>query len=488
VAANPEYNIATPLWSALENRDEAPCCSADGDAYNRRQLRNAIVQAQRIFSKAGVGSGSRVIVISGRGSAFWIEMIALWALGAVPIPLDRVTNEKHAGEIERSGKPSFISGRFECLPEAFAKLKIIDFSEETTDIHGCELKIAAVDPDQLAGLFFTSGTTGLPKGVQIRHEMLMLNMYATQSRIQLMPSDRLFIAIPFRFISSISHFLVAMLSGAAFHGTENRLMPKNLLEYLEENAITAFGGAPVQLRTIASVLETGVKKLRWVMSSGDHLSPEIIETFIKLRPDIRINTVYGLTEVAGRFCAMPPDLIREAPGSVGFAIPGMGMRILDDNGKPCAIGEVGHVYASGITVFKGYIGNPDATAKALDGNGLRTGDLGYVNAEGYLFLAGRSDSVFKRSGVKVSCLPIADALMETGMFSDVAVLPRDDEMVGAVPVAYIVMNDGQAFDRPSVMKALRNLLPSNHLPADFLELDRIPRTGSGKIIRAELME
>ncbi len=419
-------------------------------------------------------------------------MIALWSLAAIPIPLEKDISEDHATEIFSSSQPTHFIGEFGTLPPAFGTLKSVDgampstleLARETLE----QFEVESVGSGALAGLFYTSGTTGLPKGVMIRHDMLISNMYATQSRIQLRPMDRLFIAIPFRFISSISHFLVAILAGAVFVGTEKRLMPKNLIAELEHNEITAFGGAPIQLRFIAEAASKALKLLRWVMSSGDHLSTEIIESLTNHRPDIEVHTVYGLTEVAGRLCTLSPGLTQRALGSVGSAIPGMVVEVRNDSDEKCKPFEVGHVYAKGNCCFAGYIANEKATAKALTSCGFKTGDLGYLDDNGHLYLSGRSDSVFKRSGLKVSCLPIADALMATGFFSDATVLPREDKIFGAVPIAYVVMKDDLTFLQREVMKALRPLLPANHLPADFVKLDIIPRTGSGKVIRNALFQ
>ncbi len=483
------HNTAHALWTALVGREEAVCCRCDGDIYSRGAFRQAIADRRRSFADRGVGEASRVIVVSGRGSLFWIDMLATWSLGGIVVPLGPDLSERHAAEILRSGKPEFCVGSFSATLPSFSELQKLP-ETYSQNWAGAEvgLEIEAVNTSDLAALCYTSGTTGVPKGVRVRHEMISGNMFATQSRILLRPTDRLFIAIPFRFISSISHFLVSILAGAAFHGTEATQMPRDLLATLEDLDITAFGGAPVQVRSVSQVAANRLPALRWVMSSGDHLSPDVIESLRETRPEIAINTVYGLTEVAGRLCTLAASLIGEAPGAVGTPIPGMEIQVRRDDGSVCSVGETGHVYARGRYCFDGYVGNDAATEKALGPHGFRTGDLGYLDRNGQLSLAGRSDSVFKRSGIKVSCLPIADALMETSLFKDATVMPRDDDLSGAVPVAYVVLKDGVEFNRGSIMKTLRSMLPANHLPADFVQVEQIPRTGSGKVLRGELLE
>ncbi len=486
---SPDYNVASIVSAALIGRGDAIAMDCGDGPLSRRDMLTQIARRQAQFTESGVADGTRVVISTSRGASFWIDMIALWALGAIAVPLNPDVSNAHAEAIFAAARPTHVNQSFAPMPQAFADLApISDLPALSADEPSQLPAFAAVAPNDLAGLFFTSGTTGLPKGVMIRHEMLIANMMATQSRIKLKATDRLFIAIPFRFISSISHILVAIVAGATFVGTEDRLAPADLVDRLDAHDVTAFGGAPVQLRFLSDALPTRLKSLRWMMSSGDHLSPEIIAKIRDIRPEMEIHTVYGLTEVAGRFCSLPAELIDVVPGSVGVPIAGMRVHVLDEDGTPCPPGEVGEVFANGLCCFEGYIGNAEATAKALTPYGFRTGDLGYMDDSGYLYLSGRSDSVFKRAGLKVSCLPIQDALMKLGQFEDVAVMPKDNDLAGAVPVAYYVLKDGVVFNRGEVLKALRQALPPNHLPAEFLALPTIPRTGSGKIQRQDLLD
>lgn len=485
-----EYNCASVVTNSLQGHATKLALSCEGDSFTRKEFLREIAARRARFCDHDVKAGTRVIIVSGRGSRFWADFVALWSLGAIAIPLDPTIEDTHALEIARAAKPTHISGEFKTPPQALDGLTHISedviSARDEGDAVG-ELEIEPVQPDTLAGLFFTSGSTGLPKGVMIRHEMLIANMYASQARVNLLPSDTLFIAIPFRFISSISHFLVTVLAGAIFVGSERNFMPKALIESMHAADITAFGGSPLQVRLISNAPRSKFPRLRWIMSSGDHLSEEIIKVMREARPEVSLNAVYGLTELAGRFCTLSPEQIDAKPGSVGRPIPGLGLAVLDDDGRNCKPHEIGHVYARGICCLDGYVGNEAATRKAVTGHGFRTGDMGALDEDGDLFLAGRSDSVFKRSGLKVSCIPIVEVLMKLGVFKDVAVMPRDDELEGAVPVAYVVLQDSVEFQRAEVLGEIRSVLSPKHLPADFIVVEEIPRTRSGKVKSHELV-
>jgi acyl-coenzyme A synthetase/AMP-(fatty) acid ligase len=476
---------------ALESNPEKPAILCGEQTLTSRALAAAIMARAELLRKSGVTEGARCLIFSGRGLAFWVDFIALWAIGAVAVPVESAVAQDHAAEIIRCAAPGFVSGRPENAPAVLKDLpELAEVDLERSDMPGAPWRdlVAPVRGADLAAVLFTSGTTGLPKGVRVRHEMLLHNALGTQSVLDLRPSDRLLFAIPFRFISSISHTLVTLLSQATLICTEEPLMPGALIALVRDRQVTAFGGAPLQLHFISQSDREVLPHLRWVMSSGDHLPVAVIERLRTKFPGLRINTVYGLTELAGRFCALPPDDIERRAGSVGRPIPGLTLKLLDDQGKACPPGEIGHVYAEGVSCFDGYMENEPATREAPTPEGYKTGDLGHLDEEGYLFLSGRSDSVFKRSGLKLSTLPIADALVATELFADVAVIPKPDEIQGHVPVVYYVLKPASKFDRGAVQAALRKSLPVNSLPVAYHAIDRVPRTGSGKIDRRKLAE
>lgn len=266
-------------------------------------------------------------------------------------------------------------------------------------------------------------------------------------------------------------------------------MPADLVDLLKQNGATAFGGAPLQLRWIAEQMDEAELDLRWVMSSGDHLAADIVERFAKTASNPSVLAVYGLTELAGRFCVLRPELALPKLGSVGSPIPGLDLELRNDDGDPAEPGEIGSVHARGLTVMDGYRNDEAITASVIDDQGwFNTGDYGIRDEAGFLCLRGRRDNVFKSSGLKVSGQLIADALMGVGCFSDAAVFPIPDPVAGDVACAYVCMERDREFKKGPVLKALRETLPVNHLPASFVELERIPRTASGKIDRRAFAE
>ncbi|MEL6371023.1 MAG: class I adenylate-forming enzyme family protein [Pseudomonadota bacterium] len=442
------------------------------------------------FANAGVGHGEFVVVNCNRGLAFWIDLLSLWGLGARPVCLESDIDPAHAKNVAELSEPRRIAaGEGDKIPDVFAdleRLPEIDWTAPEATINDIGLN-EALDPHEVAGLIFTSGTTGLPKGVPLTHWALSQNALGTATRLSLRPGDRLMIATPFRFISSISHFLVTLMSGAEFFGTERKLMAADLVGLLRDRNMTAFGGSPFHARMISMADAQQLPRLRWLMSSGDHLPKEVIDELQKNYPSIAIHTVYGMAELGGRFCTLAPEFLPEKAGSVGLPIPGLNLEVRDEDGKSCKTGEIGSIFAGGSFSFSGYYKNEEANRSVLGENGFRTGDMGYWDKDGFLYLAGRSDSVFKRSGLKVSALTITDAILSLGLFEDVIVLSKEDPIEGAAPVAY-VSGGHESVTKGQLLRELRPLLPGNHLPKELIRVPEIPRTGSGKVDRRKLKD
>lgn len=483
-----KHNIARWLLGHRSAEQNTICISGD-TPMTRGELRDAVGSRAGELLAMDVAPGEFVVVTCGRGPEFFVDLLALWVIGARAVALEPNPAPEHAENvIALTGATRRCSGGESTTPEldVLDSIPLAGAVSQFSHVSALPWRDApAGENEGLAGLIFTSGTTGLPKGVPLRHDQLIFNALATRDRLRLSPDDHLLIATPFRFISSISHFLVTVMSGATFSGIETTLMAKDLLGLLVEREVTAFGGSPFHVQFLAQAGAERLPLIRWVMSSGDHLAVEVIEALETSMPQAELHVVYGMAEMAGRICELPPRHLDTKKGSVGYPIDGIELRILDDDGEPCPVDEVGHVFVDGSYRFDGYFGMP-ANDELVSANGFRTGDKGRLDEDGFVWLSGRSDSVFKRSGLKVSAQIIIDALKTAPGIVDAFVRGEEDQTQGRVPVAWIV-TDGP-FDRAETLRYLRGELPTNHLPARFNEVENIPRTGSGKVNRRALDE
>ena len=477
-------NIISTLIEIFSSNSESVLIECELEPLNGTQIINRIISCQQQLIQQGITRESRIVVFSGRGNDFWIEVMSLWGLGAVVIPLDPSISKTETQNVLRKSQPSAYLGEPENCD--FDTINRIENAKSDTNRPEQDPICVEVDDQALGSILFTSGSTGEPKGVMLTHEAIRGNAQATKAAFELDSRKKLLAPIPFRFVSSLSHFIATLYNNVCYCGTERKLLKTELLELLEQTQADAFGGSPVQIRWIAELADQYNINLKWFMSSGDNLPKQTILAIQEKIPDIKIVTAYGLTEVAGRFCILPPSQTAKNIGSVGQPINGLSVKIRDDNKSELPVNEQGQVFVSGRYLFKGYINDPDKTADSLTSLGFSTGDIGHIDEQGNLYLSGRTDDVFKSGGLKVSTLPIAATLMNSGVFEDIAVMAEKDEILSHVPIVYYKLKSGFEFEKGPLMRALRKELPPGHLPRRFVPIDNIPRTGSGKIKRGEL--
>ncbi len=433
---------------------------------------------------AGVTSGDRVATLIDDYDGFFLAMFAVWLAGGVVVPLNTSLPATDVDWLLGKARPRLL------LVAAAAAgprcgVPCLTVAREGS---GAPAGPAPTAPDELAMIMFTSGTTGVPKGVCHTLRAVSGNAGRVAAVLGLTAADRIFINTPPYFTSGVCHFLTLMAAGGSTVGRRGFFFGDGLLAEMAALGCSGFGGAPAHLVRVVGPLDTppAAPGLRFWVSSGDHLALDSIERVGRLLPGVRLYNMYGLTEVGGRLCVLPPDEL-ERRGSVGRPLPDMTVTVRDADGRSLPDGAEGELYVSGPLLMQGYLDEPEATAAALGEHGLRTGDFGRRDADGFVWVAGRRDDIIKRGGEKVSIVHIQEALRALGTFADVAVIAVDDAILGHVPVAFVVAADGRPVKRTAVMRELRGVLPATSLPSRIVPLDEIPRTGSGKAIRAELL-
>lgn len=472
----------------------APCLVSVEKSLTASEVLSLVQRQREHLKQVGVSPGDKVIVTTGRGHVFWIELLALWTIGAVAVPIEPDPGPIRLAAVIEKAAPKWQLGTLADLNDS--RLCLIRHpldSSRVTDPEGALTGIDDILPDDLAVILFTSGSTGEPKGVALSHRAVLGNARATRDKIGLRSSDLLGAAIPFRFVSALSHFLVSMLSGASYAGTDARLPPAEFVQYLLSVGCTAYGGSPLQARWIADWLDQpsaypAACRLRWIMCSGDYFQESIGRRLMRHIPDCTLIIAYGLTESAGRMCCRVITSAEDlgAGGTVGSPIDGLALNVFDDDMTQCPPGKAGKIFVKGAYLFGGYVGSQSTSSRPSGEAWFETGDYGHSAPNGDIVLQGRSDDVFKVAGVKVSGVVIAEALLSSGKYADVAIVPRRYPRVGSVPHVYYVPATAHPFSLQKTMRYLRGRLPPSHLPWGFSELSEIPRTGSGKIDRRAL--
>jgi acyl-CoA synthetase (AMP-forming)/AMP-acid ligase II len=227
--------------------------------------------------------------------------------------------------------------------------------------------------------------------------------------------------------------------------------------------------------------------LRAITSSGGPLSDDTVRAVTNLLPSTQLYSMYGLTESSTRVTFLPPEWLHAKRGSVGRPLTGVCIEIRDDNDRALPAGVVGHVFVRGPNVMQGYLGDAAATAETIVKDWLRTGDLGYLDADDCLFLSGREKEIIKVAGERISPLEIEEVIAAHPAIAEAAVVGVPDPLLGETVWAYVILHSS-ATGTADVAAFCAARLSPHKVPRRFVEVAHIPRTPTGKVRRHLLKE
>jgi long-chain acyl-CoA synthetase len=348
-----------------------------------------------------------------------------------------------------------------------------------------------VDQSQLAALPYSSGTTGLPKGVMLTQRILVCNQrqYIEASRIG--PDDVYPIFLP------LSHIYGVMLMNVALAiGAHQILMERfdlaALVGTIQRHNVTVLHLVPPVVLALANAPDLDAsqfRNVRYALSAAAPLAPDIARR-VQQRLGFPVVQAYGLTETGPASHHSPLEPQRIKVESVGTVMADTEQRVVDleTGAQVLAAGEVGEILIRGPQVMQGYWNAPDETARALRNGWLRTGDIGYVDEDGYTYLVDRKKEMIKCRAFSVAPAELEAALLEHPDILDCGVVGAPDEQAGEVPNAFVVVRKGCTLDEAALNEYFSRRLAGYKMIRTWHLIDAIPRTPSGKILRRVLKE
>jgi long-chain acyl-CoA synthetase len=340
--------------------------------------------------------------------------------------------------------------------------------------------------DDLAVILYTAGTTGRPKGVALSHANLASNARAAASLYELDRTAWALMVLPL----SHSYGLTVMNAGSIL-GTKGVLMrwfnPEGVLEAIERYRVESMSGVPtmfVYLLNYPDATRFDTSSMRLWGSGAAPLPLEIVEPFER-KFGGRILEGYGLTEASPVVSAHRLSGVRKL-GSVGQALPGVTVAILDDADRPLPLGELGEVCVRGPNVMQGYYRLPEETARTLRDGWLHTGDVGRLDADGYLFIVERKKDLIIRGGFNIYPREVEEVLYAHPAVAEAAAIGVSDAVMGEEVMAFVALKPGATVDADALIGFCRERLAGYKCPSQIRFVDALPKSPIGKILRKEL--
>ncbi len=348
----------------------------------------------------------------------------------------------------------------------------------------------AVSPDDVAMVVYTSGTTGRPNGVMLSHHNFISNLQAANSLMGLTDADSILMVVPLYYIHGRMQLLLhAMLGGTVYFSAGFQFPQKVLLELVEYGS-TGFSGVPYHFKQLldrSKLAQGAPPSLRYVLCTGGALGQGDLERLHAALPGVGIHVAYGQTEAAPRITWIGPDELFRRPGSLGGALPGVTIEIIGGDGNPLPAGQNGEVVVSGPNIMRGYVSGDERALGKIDAGGrLRTGDLGWLDDDGHLFLSGRSSEMIKSAGERIFPQEIEGVVARHPRVREVAVVGLPDPLLGERIAAYVTLTDGPPVELAEFRQHCLQSLPFVRVPKLFEIVEDLPRTDSGKVSRAAL--
>lgn len=342
---------------------------------------------------------------------------------------------------------------------------------------------AFVEPEIHPALIMcTSGTTGEPKGAMLTETSVIRNVSDIALYFSLQTSDAILISRPLYHCAVLTgEFLTGLVKGVNIRFYSGRFNPALVLKLLREYQITTFCGTPTLLSMMARFKRSPAEDaLKHICISGECMSAETGKQIAEAFPDAEIYHVYGLTEACPRVSYLPPSMFLQYADCVGIPLRSVSLKIVNKQGKPVDLNEIGMLWVKGDNVMVGYYNNPERTGKVIKDGWLCTGDLALFNDAGLLKIKGRSDDLIIKAGMNIYPQEIESALRLDPRVHEAYVCGDHDEKLGVQIILTVV---GDFSDVAEVKELCKSHLPAYQMPSRIILVDEIPRNGSGKTVR-----
>ena len=472
------------LFQVARERPESVAIVHKDESISYRGLADQVRNFGQKLS-AECPPGSTVVLVIPNSISYVIALYACWFAGVIAVPTDANAKEREIEQVVTHARPKLMisSSRKKHVVSLVDRcgLHFIDIDNAFPGHPAGHDEGRFTESDAL--IIYTSGTSGDPKGVVLTHDNLWANVVSVVDYLALSGNDSTVVVLPFHYSYGNSVLHTHLFVGATVVIGASMMYPQQVTDQLRHYAVTGFSGVPTTMSLLVDRTDfaSDPPPLRYVTQAGGGMSRDLT---MRLRAALAKGTslfvMYGQTEATARLTWLPPDRLDEKLGSAGKSIPGVTLRIAGKDGQPMTTGQVGEVLALGDNVMSRYWCNPEATKATVVDGWLHTGDLGFLDADGFLFIQGRASEMIKTGAYRVSPKEIEELIVSLDCVDEVAVCGLPDELLGQVIAAFLVGEDSPINAR-KVLSLCRRSLSLHKVPRYIEWREQLPRTASGKL-------
>ena len=509
----PYQNFYDMLEAAASSLPNKTVIFIDDRKVSYKEFLNKVNAFARFLEIAGVSVGDRVALIAPNSEEFVISVYAATKIGAVVVPVNNMLKANEYEFILNDCEAKLLITSKQYLKEvqglpAVTKIEktvwiddapVLDsdnivFDEILeTHRHGEESR-GLSKLDDLAIIFYTSGTTGHPKGAMMSYRNIFSNMIAGSERFNVVPKDRFILYLPmFHAFTFTVMLLIPFYNRSSFVIIPKLLPFSNIIKQTLLKRVTIFLGVPdVYNALIKAKLPwyfMWFNNIRVFISGASALSEDTLNRFTQKFKRARMLEGYGLSECSPVVSVNPLD--KQKPMSIGLPLRSYEVKIIDDEMLEVPLGQIGEIIVKGDNVMLGYLNNPAATEETIINGWLRTGDLGKVDSDGYIYIVDRIKDLIISKGINIYPRQIEEELMKFDYIKQGAVIGVKDPNSGEVPVAYVELEDEadrEIVTPNSIKKDLKAVLANFKVPKNVIIVDELPKTATGKVLKRKIKE
>ena len=508
------------VFAHADRRPEAEALATPACRITYGALADRVRALAGQFAAAGLGPGDRLLVALPNSPATVVASLAVQALGGTAVEVNREWGPQVLSEVARqcSARQAVVSGRD---ARTWGKVCASSLLDRLWVVHGGELPPALladlgpvsvarvledgrVDPGLPAAsmparpdtglaapalVLYTSGSTGRPRGVVQTFGNVLANTRSITEYLRLTAEDRALVVLPLYYCYGRSVLQTHLFAGGSVFLETRTAFPRVVLETLAAEGCTGFAGVPLTFEIFRRQIDFSsiqFPRLRYLTQAGGAMAPETVDWVRRTFRPAELVVMYGQTEATARLSYLPPARAVDKRGSMGVAIPGVQLAVVDDGGRELPPGETGHLVARGENITPGYLDEAEETSAILHDGWLWTGDLAYRDQDGFLFHRGRSKEMLKIGGHRVSPVEIEQVVAEHPAVLEAAVVGVPDDLFGEVPAAFVVPRSGTTVAEDELRRFCRERMPVFKVPVRIEMVAALPRNEAGKLLRAQL--